>query len=178
MDFLRFDAWVDGRKTDFEEELDFLTKSNTPFPEPNPRARIRTETRWMVQRVVFPENAPTTIRIRYEAPYDWPRNADLLFQFGKYHYGMSRHWAGKIAKVVFIVDSTDYGFDVRQTAALDGRRDPSSQRSAQIRKTHIIADKFHERHDPRVITDEISICQRGEFDPLLHSGIEFHVPYQ
>lgn len=92
-DFIRFDAWVDGRKAEFSEERDFFRDAGL---------HDVAESKWMVKQVVFPGHAKTTIRIRYESPYTY---TGLAY----YVYGTGSFWKGKIGKAAFIIDSSEVG---------------------------------------------------------------------
>jgi hypothetical protein len=100
IDFIRFDAWVDGRKEQFSEERD-LFRNVGPF-RTQQTAVGQKESRWMVKQLAFLGRTKTTIRVRYESRYAHDR-------FASYYYGTGRYWKGNIGKAAFIIDATDIG---------------------------------------------------------------------
>jgi hypothetical protein len=155
-DFLRFDGWVDGRKTEFGEERDFLTDPSTPFPNLPQGTPPIEETRWLVTRVVFPALAQTTIRIRYEALYDIPPYSLVRYE-GYYYYGTARYWKGKIGKAAFIIDSTDI----------------AGKNSAILFNTVPNGIWFAASPAPRVVTDKLQRYEKGELEPPVDAQFSF-----
>lgn len=96
--FIRFDAWVDGRKTQVTEERDLSdTKSG--------RSSLSRENRWMVLRVTFPARKRTTIRCLYEAPYEHGGHRKAM----TYIYGTGSYWKDTVGSAIFIVDAAEIG---------------------------------------------------------------------
>jgi hypothetical protein len=105
-DFLRFNAWIDGRKTEFVEVRQFLRDPDSAFCDDVSSGGI-SETRWMVKEVTFAGHSLTVISVRYEALYKHPLSTSFNQYFGGFYYWMGRYWKGKIRKAVFIIDNTD-----------------------------------------------------------------------
>ncbi len=96
--FTRFDAWVNGEHVTFTRALNSSLRRDPYAGFPN------NETpEWMIYQVTFPGHADTTIRIKYEAHLEHI-NGD-----GVYFYENSRHWMGKIGKVVFTMEASEIG---------------------------------------------------------------------
>ncbi len=114
-DFLGFDAWVNGRKTEFSEVRHFFTDQAARPIEgycndlvPGCASQKTSETRWMTKKVTFPGNALTTIRVWYQAFYNVKVViSGLPDEMALYDFSMGRYWKGKIRKATFIYDKTD-----------------------------------------------------------------------
>lgn len=106
-DFIGFDAWVNGRKTEFVEVRDFFTDpSARPVGGYCRQRNDPTETRWMMKRVTFTGKATTFIRILYEAHYHnryW--TSGQLLDRGYYHDSVGRYWKDKIERASFVTDT-------------------------------------------------------------------------
>ncbi len=100
IDFVRFDAWIDGKKAAFSEDRDLHPKTGPFYPHCSSYAR--TKVAWLVSRVSFPGKAITRHRVRYDALNTGGGTADFYF-------GTGRHWKGPIGKAVFTIDGTDVG---------------------------------------------------------------------
>jgi hypothetical protein len=138
-DFIRFEGWVDGRKELFEEKSHFLTDNRHPFPELMP-AGLREETRWMAKEIVFPNNASTTVRIRYEAPYATCSDCSIRpYQGGSFYLGPGKYWKGSIAEVEIVLQDPDTATHHRRMVL----RDPGTSRSGKMTraKTTITIDR-------------------------------------
>lgn len=110
-DFLRFDAWIDGQKTEFAEARRFY---RDPSARPIGGYRKypwgkRSDTRWMVKEVTFAGKATTIIRVRFEARYRNLVAGANPFDDGFYHSWTGRYWKDKIRKATFVMDTTDIG---------------------------------------------------------------------
>ena len=148
-DFIRFDAWVDGRKAEFTEESDFLKEADTPFPKLPPRAIPTYETRWMVKEIAFPALALTTIRIRYEAWYETSGPTySVPREWGEYYCGTARYWKGEIGNAAFIIDGTDVPYSNKLIL-------------------------FKSDPEPRAITDRIQRYEKGNFEPPIKAFFRF-----
>lgn len=109
--FIRFDAWVNGRKAKFTEEQDLSQETQIGVGPPPSLLKRRSmkqhylheERRWLIHQVTFPGHTPTTIRVTYEAPYYYDGAKAI------YLYGTGSFWKGNIGKAVFIVDSGEVG---------------------------------------------------------------------
>ncbi|MFC1835576.1 hypothetical protein ACFL2Q_12695 [Thermodesulfobacteriota bacterium] len=143
--FSRFEAWINGRQVEFTEQLDFSKQTQRLmtrffsalsrwFPNSKRSDRIidlgrlagplKKERRWLVHRVRFPAQSGTTIRVRYEAPYNSLRSSRT--EEAVYLYGTGALWKERIGKAVFIVDSSHVGrgdkFWAHWPMILGGRR--------------------------------------------------------
>jgi hypothetical protein len=64
----------------------------------------------MVSKITFPGHARTTIRVRYEAPYERYEAANCAhLRWAHYLYGSASLWKGDIGKASFIIDCTEVG---------------------------------------------------------------------
>ncbi|MEW6351608.1 MAG: ankyrin repeat domain-containing protein [Thermodesulfobacteriota bacterium] len=120
-DFPRFDVWVNGRKTEFEEVCDLSS---------GPLARIferyirglwsrgwGAPTRWMTGKVTFAGETVTTIRVRYQAFMQRQMIGGLPTDpSGYYLWGTGQNWKGRIGKATFVINSTDLG---KERGAMD-----------------------------------------------------------
>jgi hypothetical protein len=79
-DFIQFHAWVDGNRATFSDK----------------------DKLWLAQRVKFPGNAKTIIRIMYEANY-------YRGSIATYVIGTGAAWKDDIGKALFIVDGSEIG---------------------------------------------------------------------
>lgn len=104
---IRVEAWVDGKVTELSERNDLFGKS-VMFKKALP-TRGPMKVRWAVQHIAFPGNAVTTLRFRYEAPYDDPFLGQSNHVTASYIYGTGCLWKGNIGAAAFIVDCTDVG---------------------------------------------------------------------
>jgi hypothetical protein len=109
-DFVRFDAWVHNRKTEFKEVRHFLKDPNAPPIGGYPFAGLaeRPEVRWMVKDVTFPRRSVTPVRVRYEALYHY-FVIPTPYEVGRYYCSTAQYWKGTIRKATFTIDSTDIG---------------------------------------------------------------------
>jgi hypothetical protein len=118
--FMRYDAWIDGQKTNVLEEPSWVGRKfrslvgdslrSTPlrftlnrfywlFFKPSMREV------WLMQEVKFPRNLQTTIRINYEAKYEhYDPNPCAT-----YEYGTGGYWKGGIGVAAITIDGTDIG---------------------------------------------------------------------
>jgi hypothetical protein len=105
-DFIRFEAWIDGRKTEFAQTHDFLVDPSPPLQELGIQSLAKQETRWMAKQVTFPAHALTTIRVRYEARYRYLDSSlyNKPLRTPVHWFNPGRYWDGEIAKAVFISD--------------------------------------------------------------------------
>jgi hypothetical protein len=109
-EFIRFEGWVNGRKELFREKRPFLRGNSCSFPEPT-LTDYSQETRWMAKKIVFPQDAFTTVRIRYEAPYSSFRERGLPGDIGLFHIGPRQYWKGRTATAEIVVENpADTGF--------------------------------------------------------------------
>lgn len=104
-DFIRFETWVDGKKTTFlEEPVPFRGVRNF-LDALVSQSGVLTDYRWLVKRVTFPAHATTTTRVRYEAAYHRLSDAKIAY----YIYGTGAYCKGTIGNAVFEVDGSDVG---------------------------------------------------------------------
>ncbi|MEW6347510.1 MAG: hypothetical protein AB1646_00480 [Thermodesulfobacteriota bacterium] len=101
-DFIRFELWVNGGKTDFREEKELPTRSCEPEPSPEPEARLYDRWRFIVGDVTFLGNAPTTVRARYEAYYT---GFGMEGRTGYYASNEQDARTGLVGRVSFMTDS-------------------------------------------------------------------------
>ncbi len=115
--FMRYDAWVDGRKANvLEEALRDQRKLQYPpgpfylikrrlmrffrvLPEPSARNM------WLMQQVTFPSNRRATVRMSYEATY---------MRYDKeptatYEYGTGGYWKDGIGVAAITIDGSEIG---------------------------------------------------------------------
>ncbi|MBI5570107.1 MAG: ankyrin repeat domain-containing protein [Desulfomonile tiedjei] len=101
-DFIRFEVTVNQNKVPFTEERELVK----PVSDHRNRSvsRVEKHSAWLVGQAAFPGNATTTIRVRYEAPYD---HCGMGCTKAVYIYGTGGYWKDSIGKAAFIVDSTE-----------------------------------------------------------------------
>lgn len=108
-DFIRFNAWVNGRQALFSYHPDFLDLSINREID----TQVFTDPQTMVNQVVFPGIARTTIRVRYDANYEGHQKSvgdcGRFYLKGRYWFGPARYWKDKIGQVTFVIDYTDVG---------------------------------------------------------------------
>ena len=105
--FISFQGSVNGRPIEFNEKWDPSGGSKPSFEEwRNFRIAVNEEERqWVVSQVTFSGHATTTIRVTYEAPYNYANG----YREASYIYGTGALWKDNIRKAVFIVDSSGLG---------------------------------------------------------------------
>ncbi|MFH0824568.1 MAG: hypothetical protein V2B18_17580 [Pseudomonadota bacterium] len=103
-EFLSFQAWVDGRKTEFADPRVSASSTAGVAGDFDPPAR-NSGSKWLASRVTFRANATVKIRLKYEVGYQSGGST----RHGYYYLGSGRNWKGKIRKAVFIIDSTAIG---------------------------------------------------------------------
>ncbi|MFH1112762.1 MAG: hypothetical protein V1792_02465 [Pseudomonadota bacterium] len=100
-DFIRFETWVDGKKTTFSEDR-HLTETSVRR-EGGGLVNFVTDSRWLMKHVVFPGHQATTTRVTYEAPYFGADSA------ASYIYGTGTYWKGSIGRATFTIDASELG---------------------------------------------------------------------
>ncbi len=103
-DFLSFQAWVDGRKTEFADLRVSASRMAGVSGDFDPPAR-NSGSKWPASRVTFRANAAVKIRLKYEVGYQSGGST----RHGYYYLGSGRSWKGRIRKAAFIIDSTAMG---------------------------------------------------------------------
>lgn len=109
-EFMKFEAWVDGKPVDVSEKPDMSTVKGDAMTLPkllealsqnSPETSLyATDNRWMVRAVEFPAKKKTTTRVRYEATYQ-----DFGNCYGaRYIFGTGSYWKGNIGKSKFIIN--------------------------------------------------------------------------
>ncbi len=105
-DFMSFDAWVNGRKTEFTEAPGPQPSFAVDYGSLRTRVRHHDKMDWIkVKQVRFPGHAKTTVRIRYEVGYKKGINETYL----RYDLLGSRYWKDRIRKSLFLIDSSLVG---------------------------------------------------------------------
>lgn len=100
-DFLRFDAWVNGKKVPFTE-VQALSKNTEPL-------KNRSGLSWVAQHIAFEGNGRTTIRVSYEANYGIIPGTPPKGVRAYYIYGTGAYWKDSIGRAVFTIDATETG---------------------------------------------------------------------
>jgi hypothetical protein len=107
-DFISFDTWVNGKKSQFVEVRDFFKDDSVRPVGGYCHMDKPSETRWMTKRLSFAGKAITTIRVQYEALYQnhhW--QSGQYWDSGYYHVSVGRYWKDKIKKATFVADFYD-----------------------------------------------------------------------
>lgn len=150
-DFIRFDGWIEGRRAEFSQTLDFF---EPPIVRSMHLRGVDLAPRYIVSEVVFQGHTRTTIRIMYEAHYwrDWEGSYKKghAHARGMYQYGTSRYWKDKIGKAVFILDYTGVG------EALQYLEGPPRCPGAR-----------------RLITEDVLKYEISDFEPRVRSELSF-----
>jgi hypothetical protein len=102
-DFVRLDAWVNGRKTEFTEVPNLFKDAGI-----SPGFLSSNTMRWLVSQIAFRGNAETTIRVKYEGEYD-SNVPGTAYVHANYIFGTGSFWKDTIGKAAFIVDCTGVG---------------------------------------------------------------------
>ncbi|MEW6714182.1 MAG: hypothetical protein AB1306_03690 [Nitrospirota bacterium] len=107
--FLRFETWVNGKKTQFSEEPEsasvegvlYLPDLINAIKENTSDSLFVKDFRWLVKRVLFPSRKKTVTRVRYEAEYQESSNC----LSASYIYGTGNPWKDTIGRALFKVDT-------------------------------------------------------------------------
>jgi hypothetical protein len=111
-EFIKFEAWVNGAKTEVQEKMEKSTlESSASIPDTLEAIRkggpemlsstglFGRESKWMVRSVDFSPKKKTITRVRYEAKYQ-----DFGNCYGaRYIFGTGSYWNGKIGNSKFII---------------------------------------------------------------------------
>jgi hypothetical protein len=102
--FLRFETLIDGRTAEFSREQDLTQDTGLflrwLFSSPS----THEDRRWLVHYPTFPGHARTTVRVGYEARYNYHHGNCFA---GSYIYGTGGYWKDNIGKAVFVIDSSN-----------------------------------------------------------------------
>ncbi|MEW6351666.1 MAG: ankyrin repeat domain-containing protein [Thermodesulfobacteriota bacterium] len=157
-DFPRFDAWVNGRKTEFEEVCDLSSETRARIFGRHPRRFShwgeRVPTRWMTEKVTFAGKTVTTIRVRYAGFMQRNLVGGLPLDPSCYYlWGTGRSWKGRIGKATFVINSTDFG------------RQPGAEFTSIL-------------PCPRCLTKTIATLQIREFEPSIRILLGLNMGWQ
>lgn len=115
-DLIRFDSWADGKKTTVSEEHGPAAGATQLL------ASEMGDLRWLVQHVTFPSHARTTIRVSYEAKY----NYTIHGRYAVYDYSTGSYWKDAIGLAAFTIDCREIGrtkdVDVSVTGRIRARK--------------------------------------------------------
>lgn len=109
LDFIRFDAWINGRRAEISQHRDTYEDAKFLFSALRGRPTGTDHNAWITCSATFPRYARTTMRVSYEADYI-PSHGDRRVE---YVVGTASYWQGSIGRAAVTLDGTEIDSIVR-----------------------------------------------------------------